>query len=290
MSRFKDSNRRLRRCSRVLGAALALPVLHASAGTTFDVIGPREYELPVDFKPFNVFVQYATLQNTDRTFDSDGNRADGSGTETISGLSKYVRFWTPDFNHRIGLAWEVIASEVSVRNHSANAADANQTSGIGDPLTGFALWYKPSDNSTFGIQSFVQMPVGNSDVSDTNWKNLTSLLWDVRLPAHLGWTADAGFVYQGRRTRDHLRPGMAWHTNQRFAWQATELLEPFVAVDAEYDDGHDGIASAWTVDAGPGVMFHTFDNQSITVRYATSVAGRNRDVNNSFNLKYAYVW
>lgn len=267
-----------------------LPVLHAHAAPTFDVIGPREYELPTDFKPFNVFVQYATYQNSERSFDNDGHRGDGSGVETISGLSKYVRFWTPDFNRNIGLAWEVILPEVSIRDRSAATADDRQTSGIGDPLTGFALWYKPSGKSTLGIQSFMQVPVGDDDVSDTNWKNLTSLFWDVRLPANLGWTADAGFVYQSRRTSDRLRPGLAWHTNQRFAWQATKLLEPFIAVDAQYGDGHDGLADSWVVDAGPGVVFHTFDNQSIAIRYATSLGGKNSDVNNSANLKYAYVW
>ena len=34
----------------------------AQAQTTFDVIGPHEYELPVGFEPFNVFVQYAYVQ------------------------------------------------------------------------------------------------------------------------------------------------------------------------------------------------------------------------------------
>ncbi|MGH8447515.1 MAG: transporter [Solimonas sp.] len=260
------------------------------AGTTFDVIGPREYELPVDFKPFNVFVQYATYQNTERRYDNDGQRGEGSGVESITGLSKYVRFWTPDFNRRIGLAWEVIVPEVSLRDRSAAKAGDRQHSGIGDPMTGFALWYKPGAGSTLGLQSFVQMPVGSDEVSDTNWKNLTSLFWDLRLPAKLGWTADAGFVYQSRRTSDRVQPGMSWHTNQRFAWQASALLEPFIAIDAEYSDGRDGQPDGWVVDAGSGLMFHTFDNQSISVRYATSLGGKNHDVNNSANLKYAYVW
>lgn len=262
----------------------------AQAQTTFDVIGPREYELPVDFKPFSVFVQYATYQNDERAFDNNGDRVDGSRLEHISGLSKYVRFWTPDFDRRIGLAYEVIIPEVSLRDRQAASADSRQRSGIGDPLTGFAVWFKPDAGSTLGLQSFVQIPVGSDEVSDTNWKNLTSLLWDWRLPANLGWTADAGFVYQSRRTRDRVQPGLSWHTNERFAWRATEFLEPFVAIDAEYGDGNDGLADGWVVDAGPGLMFHTFDNQSISARYATSLGGKNHSVNNSIDIKYAYVW
>ena len=38
----------------------------AQAQTTFDVIGPHEYELPVGFEPFNVFVQYAYVQRNNR--------------------------------------------------------------------------------------------------------------------------------------------------------------------------------------------------------------------------------
>ena len=265
-------------------ALCLLPATHALAQTTFDVISPHEYELPVGFEPFNVFVQYATYQDDRRQFDNNGNRSDADGLERITGMSKYVRFWSATPN--IGAAWEIIVPEVSLRDRAAN----QQNSGLGDPLTGFAIWYKPMADLTLGLQSFVQMPIGASEVSDTNWKNLTSLFWDWRLPAGFGWTADAGAVFQGERTRDDVKPGIAWHTNQRFGWRANSWLEPFVAVDAEYADGNDGLPDSWVVDAGPGVMFHTFKNQSIAVRYATSLDGKNRVVNNSANLRYAYVW
>ena len=120
---------------RLLPLAL-LPLLAiagtASAQTTFDVIGPREYELPVGFEPFNVFVQYATYQDNARVFDADGNRVDGSGSKALTGLSKYVRFWTPESNKKIGVAWEVIVPEVAIRNRRAPEGDRH-ISGIGDP-------------------------------------------------------------------------------------------------------------------------------------------------------------
>ena len=69
----------MRSLPRLLPLAL-LPLLAvagtASAQTTFDVIGPREYELPVGFEPFNVFVQYATYQDNARMFDADGDRVE----------------------------------------------------------------------------------------------------------------------------------------------------------------------------------------------------------------------
>lgn len=260
----------------------------ASAQTTFDVIGPREYELPVGFEPFNVFVQYATYQDNARVFDADGDRARGSGSKALTGLSKYVRFWTPASNPDIGVAWEVIVPVAGIRNTDA-VGDDRHVSGIGDPLTGFAIWYKPRGNVTLGFQSFVQVPVGTDRISDTNWKNLSSFFWDWRMGEKFGWTGDAGFVWQSERDSG-VQPGLTWHTNNRFAYRATHRLEPFLALDAEQTRANDGLPEAWALDGGVGLMIHTFDNQSITVRYSTSLDGENHSVNDSLNLKYAYVW
>lgn len=273
---------------RLAAAVFFIPVGAAQAQTTFDVIGPREYELPVDFEPFNVFVQYATVQENDRVFDADGERVDGSGSQAITGLSKYVRFWSPASKRNIGVAWEVIVPEVAIRNRAAPEGDRH-ISGLGDPMTGFAIWYKPKQNVTLGFQSFVQIPVGTDRVSDTNWKNLSSFFWDWRMGEKFGWTGDAGAVWQSRRDSG-IKPGLAYHTNNRFAYRANQRLEPFLALDAEYADGKDGLPDGWALDGGAGLMVHTFSNQSITLRYSTSIDGKNHSVNDSLNMKYAYVW
>ncbi|MFC4311944.1 transporter [Steroidobacter flavus] len=261
---------------------------HAQAQTTFDVIGPREYELPVDFEPFNVFVQYATVQDNARAYNDDGDRVAGSGSKATTGMSKYVRFWSPESNRNIGVAWEVIVPTVAIRDRSAPEGDRH-ISGIGDTLTGFAIWYRPRSHITLGFQSFLQIPIGTERVSDTNWKNLSSLFWDWRLGDKFGWTGDAGFVWQGERTSG-VQPGLTWHSNHRFAYRATKRLEPFIALDNEHTRANDGLPEAWALDGGVGLMIHTFDNQSISLRYSTSLDGRNHSVNDSFNLKYAYVW
>lgn len=266
-------------------AAIGVWAAPVQAATTFDVIGPHEYELPVDFKPFNVFVQYAYIQNDDKKYDINGDRVKGPGSTTTVGLSKYVRFWTPEWNPKIGLAYEVIVPEIGVRDTSAKT----NTSGIGDPLTGFAIWYKPTEQSTLGFQSFLQIPVGNSTVSDNNWKNLSSFLWDVRLTDRLGWTGDAGVVFQGSKT-DGSKPGDLYHTNHRLGYRVNGLIEPFVALDYEQSVKSSTVLASKALDAGAGIVFHTFDNQSITLRYSKSISGENHIANNSLNFKYAYVW
>lgn len=259
----------------------------AQAATTFDVIGPHEYELPAGgFKPFNVFVQYAYVQHDNKAFDTDGDRVKGSGNTSTIGLSKYVRFWTSETFPELGLAYEVIVPEIGVRTKKKGDGDV---SGIGDPLTGFAMWYKPTPESTFGFQSFLQVPVGDKDVSDTNWKNLSSFLWDVRLTDKLGWTADAGVVFQGAKDNG-THPGVTYHTNNRLGYRASRLLEPFIGVDYEYTSGTSTVKKSNALDLSLGVQFHTFDNQRIAVRYAGSVSGENHAANNSLNLEYVYVW
>ena len=276
------------RPSRLLGILLTALAgcfgSQAFAQTTFDVIGPGEYNLPVDFEPFNVFVQYATVQDNDKVRDANGDKVDGPGTQVLSGLSKYVRFWSPEGNRSIGLAYEIIVPEIGIRDTDAGT----YTGGIGDPLTGFAVWYKPSDGSTFGLQSFMQVPVGNSSVSDTNWKNLTSFLWNWRF-GKVQIDGDAGVVWQDNRT-DGVRPGLTVHTNNRFGYRITQFLEPFLALDYEQTESNDGLPESWAFDGGLGVVLHTFSNQSIALRYSTTLDGESHAQNDSLNVKYAYVW
>jgi hypothetical protein len=261
----------------------------AQAQVTFDVIGPHEYDLPVNFDPFNVFVQYGLVQNDSEFWDENGDRVAGSGARRVIGLSKYVHFWTPDFNRNIGLAWEVIQPEVSIRDRGAVDPDARNLSGFGDTLTGFAAWFKPTPKSTLGIQSFLQIPWGDKDVSDTNWKNLTSLLWYTPLGWEFDWTGDAGFTWQSPKA-DGVQPGTTFYTNNRFGYRVNQWLEPFVALDYEHIDSYEFQPEAWAFDGGLGLMVFTYEGQSITARYSTSLKAQNHTDNNSWNLKYVYTW
>lgn len=270
--------------------AVALPV-HAQV--TLDVIGPHEYDLPVGFKPFNVFVQYATFQDGARVWDGSGDdRRAAAKTKTIVGLSKYVRFWSPESNPDIGLAYEVILPEVGVSNDATNSSN----SGLGDPLTGPAIWYKPTPNSTLGFQSFFQIPVGNKDVGGGDvWKNLSSLFWDVQFE-RFSYTADAGFVFFGESTAADARPATLFHTNHRVGYKLSDSVEPFIALDYERQGSWTNdatgvkVAASRETTAGLGVYFSYYGNQSITVRYSRGVSGEDHGLTDSFNLKYAYAW
>lgn len=273
----------------LVAAGALLATEPAQAQIVFDVIGPHEYDLPVNFDPFNVFVQYAYVQNDSQWWDADGNLVAGSGGQRIVGLSKYVHFWTPDFNRNIGLAWEVIQPEISIRDRGAANPEDRHRSGFGDTLTGFAAWFKPTKESTLGIQSFLQIPWGDSEVSDGNWKNLTSLLWYTPIVGDLDWTGDAGFVWQSPNI-DGVKPGTTFHTNNRFGWRVNPWLEPFIALDYEHIGAYDFVPESWSLDGGLGLMVFTYKGQSITARYSTGLKAQNHVDNNSWNLKYVYTW
>ena len=261
----------------------------AQAQTTFDVIGPKEYDLPVDFDPFNVFVQYAYIQDNAHVWDANGNKVAGDGSQVISGLSKYVHFWTPNFSNKVGMAFEIIQPELAIRNRGAADPDGRHVSGFGDTITGFATWFKPTPETTLGIQSFVQIPWGDEDVSDTNWKNLTSLLWYTPLIGKFDWTGDAGFVWQS--TKDNgMKPGTTFHTNNRFGYQLFDWFEPFVGLDYEHTQAFDTVPEAWSLDGGLGFMVSYYENHSLTLRYSKSLEGENHSYNDSWNLRYIYLW
>lgn len=262
----------------------------AQAVTTFDVIGPHEYDLPVNYEPFNAFVQYAYLQDNSEAWDTDGDKYNLSpGSRAFVGLSKYVRFFTVESLPNVGIAFEVIQPTSSVRTDRMGAIDSNTSSGFGDTMIGAAIWYKPSANSTLGVQTFLQMPIGTDEASDTNWKNLTSVLWGWQFAEKWNWTGDAGFVFQSPRD-NRVHPGTSFHTNNRLSYAASKRFEPFIGLDYENTAKGNLFTKSRTLDASFGVMVNTFSNQSLTFRYSKGVNGENTAIGDTLHVKYAYIW
>jgi len=279
-----------------LTAFSLLPVLltasfFAKAQVTFDVIGPREYDMPTGLEtPVNVFVQYAYYQDNQRIFNSNSDRTmiGASGSRAFVGQSKYVRFWSPANSPDVGQAFVAILPEVSVRNSSLPNPDDRHVSGLADPIIGYALYKAYSDNLTLGFQTYIQIPVGTNEVSDDNWKNLTSGFWNWQVGDFV-WSGDFGFVWQSENNNNQ-RPAMSWHGNHRFSYQISPRLEPFLALDHEHIRERNGNPSARVLDAGIGLSISTYDNQSIAIRYSQSISGRNHSVADAIHVKYAYSW
>jgi len=179
----------LRALSILLPASSLLPALAAhAADIPLAIIGPHEYDLPVDFKPFNVLVQYGDGNVAGNTYDSGGRRQPTGGSHTWAGMTKYVHFRSFDALPHVGFAFEVIQSESFV------LAQGKDYGGLGPTIVGPAVWFKPNAHSTFGIQTFMQTPVGTRDaLSPSYWSNLSSFMFDYEWK-HFSFDGDLGAI------------------------------------------------------------------------------------------------
>lgn len=266
----------------------------AASGIPLSVIGPHEYALPVNYESFNAVAQYAFVQTDNMAFDSTGTRISGPGTFTAVGFTKYVRFFTFKSIPDVGFAWEILQPEISVQGPGVSK------SGLGDPLTGLAVWMKPSKNSTVGVQSFLSIPVGTEAVSDKTWGSLTTIVGDVQL-GDFDIDGQTGFIFKSIRHQtgsDDVDPGSTFHANLRMGYRAHEYLEPFVAADYQTTGtstdnmtGKDIPNSASNeLTCGGGLMIHFTGPMSLTMRYDYGIDGKNTPVTNAFHFKFAYVW
>jgi len=293
-----SANRRIGTSSLLAAAMAGLLASHSATKAediTFAVIGPHEYDLPVNFQPFNVFVQYGEFQSSSQEFDSNGNVVYGPKQDLLVGLSKYVHFWTFSQLPGVGFAYEVIVPEVRVATEGAPAAD-----GIGDTLTGPAIWIKPTPDSTLGFQSFFTAPIGTEQVTNNYFSNNSSLFYDYQAK----WfdiTGNTGAVFRSDRRGpglDPLREGTTVFSNIRFGIKVPGPVEPFAGVDFGTTSGsydlvtHTPVAFSNNHDlaVGAGVMLNMRKDISLTLRYSHSVAGQNTYETNAGYLKFVYLF
>ncbi|GAN12795.1 transporter [Sphingomonas paucimobilis] len=279
------------------GAGLAFvaiaPTSASARDITFAVIGPQEYNLPTNgFKPFDVAVQYIEYDSSGRSFDDRGHEITGPHQTLVVGLSKYVHFWTFKGLPDVGFAWEYIQPEVRLTGPGLKA------SGFGDPLTGPAVWIKPSKNTTLGFQTFASIPIGASEVTNNYWANFSSIFFDWQ-GRRLAFTGDAGVILRGNRHDGRLPDvdeGNSFHANGRLSLKTGTRFEPFVAADWQ-GNAHSRIggtvvplSSGHDTALGTGVLVGLGDKFSLTARYSRSIEGRNVPITNAAYVKLALVF
>lgn len=278
----------------VVLAALSQVATVAASGIPLNVIGPHEYALPVNYESFNAVAQYAYLQTDNMAFDNAGHKVGGPGTFTAVGFTKYVRFFTFKSLPDVGFAWEVLQPEISVQKTGVSAT------GLGDPLTGLAVWIKPSPNSTLGLQSFLSIPAGAEAVSDKTWGSLTTVVGDVQL-GDLNLDGQIGYIFKSVRHQtgaDDVDPGSTFHTNLRAGYRANQYLEPFLAADYQTTGSSTNVATGSSISnssgnelsAGGGFVVHFTNPMSLTLRYDYGIDGKNTPVTNAFHFKIAYIF
>ena len=280
-------------------AFAALPTAMASAEQiTFGIIGPHEYELPVNFKDFDAFVQYGAFNTSDQTFNANGGlqKAAAGDQGTNIGFTKLVRFITFDGLPNVGFAPEAIVPEIQ----QTLSGKANQY-GIVDPIFGGATWIKPNKDSTFGFQTFVEVPIGTKVGTSYDYSNISTILYDYQAK-HWDLTGDTGgqfFSDQRVPGADRNSPGSIFFTNLRIGWKLNQPqipVEPFFAVDYQYQtsskDLVTGLQSAphsEDLALGAGGVFTINDKYNLTLRYSRSVYGVNEIPTNAVYMKFVSI-
>lgn len=265
-----------------------------ASGIPLNVVGPHEYALPVNYDSFNAVAQYAYVQTDNMAFDRTGKKVAGPGTFTTVGFTKYVRFFTFKSLPDVGFAWEVLLPEISVQKQGVSA------SGFGDPLTGLAVWVKPTKNSTLGLQSFLSIPAGSDAVSDKTWGSLTTIVGDLQI-GDVNVDGQAGYIHKSTRHQTGANdqdPGDTFHTNLRLGYRAHQYLEPFIATDYQTTGSTtDAVTGTAVADSasnefscGGGLVVHFSNPLSLTMRYDYGLDGKNTPVTNAFHFKFVYVW
>ncbi len=280
--------------SSVIMMALALvmaPQADAS-GITFSIIAPHEYNLPVDFdKSLDLLIQYGEWNNLDKKFDNDGNKVDMKSTDTYVGVTKYARFFNFKSLPGVAFAWEAIIPEVSIR--STGQSD----NGLGDPITGLLVWYKPTKTTVLGFQNYLQLPFGTEKVSDNTFKTLPSIFWDAQF-GDLNFDGDAGFVIQSKDTKNNTEPGSTFHSNIRLGYRVHKYVEPYFSLDYQTTGSTKNSTTGLDIvnsksnelGLGGGVMVNFSDSVSLSAKYQYGVDGKNTAVTNGISFKWCYVF
>lgn len=277
-------------------AALAIVSPARAADITFAIIGPHEYKFPVNFKPYNVFVQYGDGNAAGHTYDGGGTAQPTGGSHSWTGMSKYVYFRSFRNIPNIGFAFEIIQQSSYMLENGQNYG------GLGTTIPGFATWFKPDKHSTFGIQTFMESPSATRDALASHyWTNISSLIFDYdrqsfSFDGDLGATAPV--TDKRIPGKDTTTAGVSFFSNLRFTWKATKIVEPFAAFDwsnanGTYDRtlGHTlANSSSRETALGGGLSFKLDRHMTMAVRYSHSVDGRYVAETNAYYLRFSYLW
>ncbi|BAL27168.1 transporter [Azoarcus sp. KH32C] len=268
-------------------AALCAAGTAAQAQVTRGFIGPHEYSLPdpKGMKPWNVFVEYSTFQKNEDVWSNGGSKDKTADVETLVSISKFVHFW--EVTDGVGIAWELIVPKVSVSNRDTGGG----VSGIADPLTGPAFWIKPNEHWTLGTDMFfVQVPVGDRELRATRWNVVASVFWDAQYDK-FNYTGNLATTINGpREDKNTSDPANLYYFNNRFGYRVSQLIEPYVGLDYQWQNSKAGAPEAHELAAAVGVMFHLAPNYHLAVHYQGGIDGKNMPVSNNLNVRFAYVF
>lgn len=267
-----------------------------AAGFPYGIIAPHEFNLPVDYEPFNAFVQYGLFNNNRRGYDGLKD-----SSSTLLSLSKYARFFKIDALPNVGFLWEVLLPAVSVIGDDGNT-------GFADPQVGVLAWVRPIPNLMTGLEWWLQLPFGDNEFSDHAIDNIFSFVWDYQC-GKFNFGGVTGITVMGdyRHAGWNYERGESLHASIRFAYEFARNIEPWVGLDyqtsskgkAKKDFGGylhkvnkgDTVYRSYNeLAASVGLHFQFTSNLLGDVFYMRGFEGSNTLKTDAVHMKLAYVF
>jgi hypothetical protein len=258
-----------------------------ASSINYSVIAPHEFNLPVDYEPFNIFAQYAWLNNNRSAWDI----GDGS-SDTLTSVSKYVRFWKIKALPKVGLLTEVAIPSVGVID------DEGGVTGFADPQIGILAWVRPLPNLMVGGEWWFHVPFGDDELSNHAFDSDLTFVWDYQL-GKFNFDGSAGILFKGdrRHSGDDWDRGENLHANLRFSYEFRKNIEPFFAFDWQTDSAVEDKDSDLTIARssdeiaiGGGLHFNFTPGLIGDIWYMKGVDGRNAVKTDAVYVKVAVIF
>ena len=260
------------------------------AGTIpYSVIGSNEFNLPVKYEPFNVWLSYNVYRDEGKTWAG----TDSTSRDSLMTINKFAHFFKVDALPDVGFLWEAVAG---LGHFSSKSHDSS--SGFLDPSTGVLAWIKPTPDLTTGLEYFIYLPFGNSDLSGHSLDHSVALVGNYN-HGNLMLDADVGVKIRGdyRHGGKHYEQGETLFANLVATYKVFKLLQPMGKLDfqttgggKDKDTGLELRDSQRELALGIGNHFNLTDKLSGDIWYSHGVTGNNVNKTNSALMRLVYVF
>lgn len=270
---------------------IALTSGAAAAGIPSAVIGPHEYDLPLDFTPIGEVEIYGSVNSNEQAYASNGDQTKGpDGVSTLL-LPKFA--YLAPLGRHLGYELEALVPvEQIVGPHP-------QPLGVGDPIFTPVLWFKPTGATTLGADLLIQPAWGQSRDSSHNLVLTPTLLYDANwrgfnFDGDIGLSLPSGHDHEIDGIRN---PANTVFANLRLAYRVVPGWEPFLSTDWQstghgHNDAGLSVADSNSRELalGAGVMWSPSSASSVMVNYSHTVSGANVVQTNALYFHYVYAW
>jgi len=253
----------------------------------YSVIGTNEFNLPVQYEPFNAFLSYNVFRDEGKSWDGQS-----AARSTLLSVEKYARFFKIDALPKVGFLWEAVVGAGSATNK-----DNTSNTGLIDAQTGFLAWIRPTDNLTTGLEYFVYLPFGSNELSGHSIDNSIAFTTNYKV-GQFTLDGDIGYKIKGdyKNNGVNTEQGDTVFANLVLAYQFLKNIEPMLKVDFQATgSGRDKMTNIKTsgseeLAGGIGNHFILTEKLSGDIWYSHGLTGRNTTKTNSALMRIVYVF